>query len=352
MDDSALSGWAPNTAAWRERLQNWLLDHPQNATSAEALETQGILPLLDWCRPQALQPALAQTARAARQQLLAREALHREVLAPLDAELGRAGIPAVLLKGEALATTLYPDAALRPRHDIDLWVLPADCASAESLLARLGATAAPGASGRWIQPERLWRVPTGRTRVGIDLHWQAVSRPALLQSLPFTRLHERGQPLGVGGTLRALHPQDALLLACVHRWAHHRQGSRLIWHIDMAMLWEQLPPGGQAAVVERACAGRVAALLQAGLHSIADWIVLEPALDEQLSAAAGQEPARRLLDLRLPDWRFDLYTTHGRQRLQVLRDYLLPDPQWLRQRYATAHWRWLPWLYLRRLLRR
>lgn len=322
------------------------------AGSADALELQGLLPLLDWCQPPALRPAVAAAARAARLQWLAREGLHRQVLALLDAALERAGIPALLLKGEALATNLYPEPALRPRHDIDVWVQPVDRAGAEKLLIGLGATAMPAASGRWIQPERLWRVPAGRTRVGVDLHWQAVSRPALLPALSFAQLHERGQPLSAGGRLRALDPQDALLLACVHRWAHHRHGSRLIWHIDMAMLWEQLDTCARAEVVGRACIGRIAALLQAGLHAVAGWVQVSPALDAQLTAAAGSEPARHLLDGALPDWRFDLRTTRGRQRLQVLRDYLFPDPDWLRQRYATARWRWLPWLYLRRLLRR
>ncbi len=57
----------------------------------------------------------------------------RQIQAVVDA-LEAAGIPSVLLKGPALARTVYPDPALRQSTDIDLLVRPADVLAAESVL--------------------------------------------------------------------------------------------------------------------------------------------------------------------------------------------------------------------------
>lgn len=338
------------TARWRQRLQQWLA-----VTNCEpaprALETHGVLPLLDWSQPP-MDPQLAAAARSARRELLAREALHAQTLRQIDAMLARLGVPGLVIKGEALAAGLYPASALRPRHDIDLWVRPEDLASVEAGCASVGATAVASASGRWIQPERLWRFAAGRARIGVDLHWQAVSRPALLPGLNFDHFHGTGMPLPGLSQLRMPDPAMAMLLACAHRWAHHRHdGGRLIWRIDLAMLWERLDASAVDRLVQHAIAHGLAALLAAGLAWTAEWTQPAPKVRRQLSAAGAREPAGRLLDPTLSDWRFDLTTTRGRLRLQVLRDYLLPDPAYLRARYAQARLRWLPWLYLRRLLR-
>ena len=54
----------------------------------------------------------------------------RQIQVVVDA-LEAAGIPSVLLKGPALARTVYPDPALRQSVDIDLLVRPGDVLAAE-----------------------------------------------------------------------------------------------------------------------------------------------------------------------------------------------------------------------------
>lgn len=49
-----------------------------------------------------------------------------------------AGIPVILMKGHALARTVYPDPALRQSSDIDLLVQPHNIPSAEEVLEKLG----------------------------------------------------------------------------------------------------------------------------------------------------------------------------------------------------------------------
>lgn len=333
--------------SWRRRLGQLV-----QTLTVEQLDANGLLPIVD-CAGELASAALQQAARQARQQLLARELLNRELVQKIGKRLQQASVPAIVLKGEALAHR-YPALALRPRHDIDLWVAEAQRGLAETELRALGGEPVPTACGRWIQPEQLWRLPAGRSWIGIDLHWQPTSRPALLATLPFARCLAEGQPMPDGHGLRMLGDVDALLLACIHRLAHHRhEPERLIWQLDIALLWDALDFHERERACSRAVSTGVGCLLADGLLQAAGWLQESPAKALlQLAPCRTREPARVLLqrDPVVADWRFDLAQARGRQRWQVLRDYTLPSAEFMRHRFAHARWRWLPWLYLRRLL--
>ena len=61
----------------------------------------------------------------------------RQIQTVTDA-LNKAGIFSILLKGHALARTVYPDPALRQSTDIDLLVQPRNIPHAEKILENLG----------------------------------------------------------------------------------------------------------------------------------------------------------------------------------------------------------------------
>jgi hypothetical protein len=61
----------------------------------------------------------------------------RQIQSVTDA-LKDAGIPVILLKGHALARTVYPDPALRQSSDIDLLVQPHNIPASEKILEKLG----------------------------------------------------------------------------------------------------------------------------------------------------------------------------------------------------------------------
>lgn len=294
----------------------------------------------------------------ARAALLAQELAHRTAMQHLGQALQAAGLQALVMKGEACATQLYPWPAVRTRQDIDLWVEPRQREAVEQVLCQLGGVARPAACGRWILPEQLWWLPLGAGHIGIDLHWQVCSRPALLPALPFADVCARARIAAGTDLPAALLPlalEDALVLACVHRRAHHREGERAIWLLDIALAWQQLEPSTRQAVLARVGAARVSCLLLDGLRAAARHglqVDIDPTWAAQVEVAV--EPARALLrsPARYADWRFDLRHSGGLQRWQVLRDYLLPSAAYMRQRDPQAWPRWLPWLYLRRLLRR
>ena len=131
-------------------------------------------------RPSASQPslppnrALEEFARRIR----ARPALSRLDAAAVEAfdAFDTAGLDALLLKGPALAQTLYAPSEHRPYSDVDLLVAPRDVERARNILRSLGYSSLPeqlgiDEIGRSVGAE-TWDRPASGTdaRVMIDLH--------------------------------------------------------------------------------------------------------------------------------------------------------------------------------------
>ena len=70
----------------------------------------------------------------------------REVLRETLQRFSEAGVPAIVLKGAALATLVYPSPALRPTRKVDLLIRPRDAARVEALLKSMREAPAPPAA--------------------------------------------------------------------------------------------------------------------------------------------------------------------------------------------------------------
>ena len=94
----------------------------------------------------------------------------RQIQSATDA-LNDAGIPVILLKGHALARTVYPDPALRQSSDIDLLVQPHDIPASEEVLEKLGYVC-PAKTFHLSQYEHHHETfsPPGKG-LHIELHW-------------------------------------------------------------------------------------------------------------------------------------------------------------------------------------
>lgn len=94
--------------------------------------------------------------------------LDRRALAAVE-HLRQAGIPAILLKGAAIATWLYDDGTARPYIDIDVFVSPLQFTHAIAVLAEIGyRVRLPGAHPAELGPKELDLI--GPDEVAIDLH--------------------------------------------------------------------------------------------------------------------------------------------------------------------------------------
>jgi hypothetical protein len=209
------------------------------------LEPHGIFPLIafhvrTWpeeCRPpQEIMKDLdrlfvlgaARNLRAGRQIQLVTDALKD------------ANIPVILLKGPALARTVYPDPALRQSNDIDLLVQPQNLPAAEEILEKLG----------YVCPAKLFHISQhaynnetfsapGRG-LAIELHWVVdymydLFPKTWLNDAFLRRIHIRSNDLSCD----TFSHSDHLLFLAFHNVFQH--GSmRLDWVYDISLMMGEL----------------------------------------------------------------------------------------------------------------
>lgn len=173
---------------------------------------------------------------------------HRQVIRLLLKELSAAGVPSVLLKGTALAYTVYASSAHRPRGDTDLLLPKSQREVVRRVLARIGFSATSDRQAERSMQEEWAFVSTSGTAHCVDLHWNLIWTWALSDLFDTARLLESSRPVPeLGPHARCLPPHLALLHACVHRASHFNRayfvgaetqygGDRLIWFQDMHLL--------------------------------------------------------------------------------------------------------------------
>lgn len=293
---------------------------------------------------------------------------HGLVLADLIARLAAAGVETVLLKGTALAHGLYPRPAQRARGDSDLLIAPADLDAARTVLADAGFVpflpdGIDPDAGRLQEP---WtQGHDDGTTHEIDLHWAVLNSPRLDPLLPVAQAFVGRVPLSaLGPQARAMAHDHALLHACLHRAVHvlspyfvdgvaHHGGDRLIWLVDIDLLWRALDSQARADLSARAIAGGVGPVLGDALAAARDLLgtpVPETELRRLTEAPLG--PAGRYLtrDDQTRRALRDLSARRGLAgKLRFLRYRLFPPQGFLRAKYPDmARWP-LPLLYLRRI---
>jgi hypothetical protein len=145
----------------------------------------------------------------------------REVLEAL----ARQGLSVLLLKGAALAYTLYPEPYLRSRSDTDL-LLPSreDAERAWRVLQNSGYQRSHIELGDLIHYELgCYKISHGGLIHTLDLHWQLSNTALFTERFTFTELAAAAIPIPTLGLhAYGLDPVHALLLACMHRITNGR----------------------------------------------------------------------------------------------------------------------------------
>jgi len=342
-----------------------------NSTDADILwsvvSEHGVGPLLyaaivNSARPPHWPHAFMHHLRRFAREQAALEMIQRDELVTALQALAAADIQCLLMKGAALAYTHYRSPEQRVRGDTDLLIPREHLESALDALVALGYRRIPSIDGELVMQQlQLCRTDSYGASHVIDLHWR-ISNPRLFaEILNFEELAANARPVAeLGAGARGLGDAHALLLACVHRVAHHEASDRLIWIYDIHLLVQAMD---QSALEEFA---KMAA--HKGMARVcADGVTLSgarlntrnaAALVQTLNAyadAAGDEPSARYLrsnrreasllleDLRaLPAWR---------ARFRLLREHAFPSPEYMRLRYNARSARQLPWLYFKRAMR-
>ncbi|MFO7641302.1 MAG: nucleotidyltransferase family protein [Candidatus Competibacteraceae bacterium] len=332
---------------------------PDEAALLATARTEGVLALSHdrlrrspvWTRyPETLRAALTRHACQEVAVDMARAAELREVLAAL----AREGLAVLLLKGAALAHTLYPEPHLRERCDTDV-LLPSreEAERAWRVLQTLGYQRPNAISGDLISHELgCYKTGPGGLTFALDVHWRLSNNALFAERFTFAELAAAAVPIpALGPDARGLGVVHALLLACTHRIGHLPDGSadRLIWLNDIDRLArcfteEHWRPFTALAEERGVCGPALDGLraAQAWLATMAPEAVLR-----RLRAGADRErfdPRQARSRWRFAWWIFrSLPSTAA--RLRWLGQHLFPEADYLRRKYDFQHPGWLPWFY-------
>lgn len=280
----------------------------------------------------------------------------RELRRVLDT-LSVAGVRPVLMKGAALAYTHYARPELRPRIDVDL-MIPADAREAVArTLAALGYRRPLEIDGdvaigqfHFVQRDRH-----GYDHA-LDVHWRVSNVRAFADVVTYDEL------AGDAGRLPALGPHalapsavHALLIACVHRIAHHNDTPNLLWLYDVHLIARAFTQEERDAFAALAVSRRMRAVCVRTLTLAHDafggidreWIAaLSPADDPGEPSAAFVGGGLRQVDIL----KSDLAATAWTSRLRLLREHLVPSASYMRQRFPRWPVVLLPVAYVCRIV--
>ena len=326
-------------------------------------EYHGIVPLVahrlsgSTGAARALREGLKEPAR----RMLAADLVREPEIQAVLAELIRAGVVQLVMKGCQLAYSCYERPDLRPRLDTDLLIPASARDRAAAVLADLGYVAAGQVDGHLLNYQVTyikWR--DGLKQHVVDVHWRVANPQVFAGLMSYDELMREAVDIpALGRGVKGLPPAAALLLACVHRVAHHFDSDRLIWLYDIHLLASGMTTSDWDRFLDLAWQRKVAAVCTRSLDLTARYLgTAVPASvwnDRRLQAAGEPEASagflgagRRQVDIMaddlqaLPRWR---------DRVQLIRQHLFPSRQYMREVYALSPRTPLPLLYATRVVR-
>jgi hypothetical protein len=269
----------------------------------------------------------------------------------------------ILLKGTALAYTVYEAPSSRPRSDTDLLVGRQDVDAVRRIMAGLGYAATNFCDGeRLFHQFEVQKEDAFAVSHTFDIHWKISTQSVFADTLTYQELRDAAWPIpGLGAHARGAAPVHALLLACIHPVMHHRNVERLIWIYDVHLLASKLSPPQLETFTRLALEKRVATICAHELRLARTQFATKvpDAVVDRLESSANREPSAQYLRpgrrwhdeiissaQGLPGWQ---------ARAQLVREVLFPNPRYMLAAYgAPADARGvalLPAFYIHRAVR-
>jgi len=233
---------------------------------------------------------------AARTRQLMRQLSITAEIAPAGNALTESGIDWVVLKGPAVASTLWPSPEMREYHDLDLLIRPDRFSDAIDVLQSAGYRLLDQnwpLISRQFRGELSFLSPRG---VVLDVHWSAVNLAALRSRLRWSMngLLARRRTVAMGSvSAPTLDPVDTLLHLAYH--AAHSGAHRLLWLKDVQLATHAVHDQG-STILERAQSARLELILSVVLDRVSALF-----RDDTVSAVAEslpRSPWRRLVRRR------------------------------------------------------
>jgi hypothetical protein len=278
------------------------------------------------------------------------------------------GVRVLVLRGPALAWSLYPDPAMRPSCDLDLLVIPEQVVQARDILESLGyrCLAKRFETARdFFREECFIHHENPGNKFPVDLHWVHWELHPFFkgsEEVDILDLFQRAWTIETPTlAFETLHPVDYLIHSAIHLIMIHKNEMRLSWIYDTALLAQHLQvPDDWEMLQERSVAWRARLPLENSLRMAQVWAGLKlpdgfddfstwprPTEDE---SAVWEDTMRHhwvtiLLKRSLSNPSLLL------KRIPSLLRLLFPHPDIVRFCYPTSSNWLLPLSYVRRWLR-
>jgi hypothetical protein len=134
------------------------------------------------------------------------------------------GVEVIVLKGVALAQTVYGNIGLRSMGDIDLLVRKENLSRAKKIMVDLGyVTPMFEYSNEWYNENHFHLPPFFHSENGVkvEIHWHVVKPSKPFHAKMIGRFWERARPIKLANTqVLVLSPEDLLLHLCMHSLNH------------------------------------------------------------------------------------------------------------------------------------
>ena len=200
--------------------------------------------------------------------------MDKQLSGMLDA-FQQAGIDILILKGPALARSVYPDPATRPSSDLDILIKPAQVERAGALLQELGYRRKARRSMPFLKEiyydDTFFSPEKARHFRGLELHWDLYVCHGKTREVGVEDLFQRSVELKTPSlTMRILHPIDALMYGAINIRNHSH--NRLTWIYDIALLTGHLRKTDDWKILQQRCVewrGRNA--MEIALKQAQDW---------------------------------------------------------------------------------
>ena len=287
--------------------------------------------------PDAVCDVLAREARATAARELVRA---REIASILEAFAAQ-GVTPLLLKGAALAYTLYDSPASRPRIDTDLLIRHDQIAIARAVFAGCSYVEPPLTDGELVfcQFQMAKTDAFGISHV-FDVHWRISMQTMFADLLTFEELDREAIAIPpLGPHARTASGVHALLLACVHPVMHHRNSSRTIWIYDIDRLVRSVSKEELLRFANLAVHKKVAEICVTELEKTVKRLDT-PVPAEVIRILTSPRSAEPTAVYLRPNrrWHHELMwnvrARHGwTGRLRLLREVLFPNPRYMLTAY-------------------
>lgn len=333
-----------------ESLASWLVE-------------QGIGPLA-YARCQNTCPDLAALLQMDAFSATAENSMHWQNLNQIDQALAAASIPAVLLKGAALAEQVYGTWDRRTMSDIDLWLQIDDIPNAVDIMRKLGFYTIEKderpLSLQMMAGGEIQFLQKGWTRSLAEFHISPYSgwwlkRTALIDD---DAIWSRKEMLPGWHTFYQLSAEDTILQVAVHLAVNHQCGFWAIRSLMDLALTIQNRKIDWEIVIERAQKWRISNaiwLVLYLLHQLFLIEALEPVLNQlapplwrrkNLTSLVSPESLILSADIRSGRKRFLfllLLVDRTRDMMRLTLRTLWPEKGWLSHRYGSSvnHWQHL-----------